>query len=47
MKKEIEELTGYIYNNQDNDNFKIMIKIRTYNLKKAKRKLDRSHYTQN
>ena len=36
-KKEFEELTRDIYNNQDNDDFKIIINIRYYNLKNAKK----------
>ena len=35
-KAEFDELTGYIYNNQDNNDFKITIKKIPYNLKKAK-----------
>ena len=35
-KAEFDELTGYIYNNQDNNDFKITIKKVPYNLKKAK-----------
>ena len=31
-KKEVEELTGDIYNNQDNKDFKIIINKRTYDL---------------
>ena len=38
-KKEFEELTGGIYNNQDNNNFKIIINNKTYNLKNVKKKL--------
>ena len=34
--KEFEELTRNIYNNQDNDAFKIIIKEETYDLKNAK-----------
>ena len=36
-KKEFEELTRTIYNNQDNNDFKIIISKRTYNLKNAKK----------
>ena len=36
-KKEFEELTGDIYNNQDNNDFKIIINNRTYDLKNAKK----------
>ena len=36
-KKEFEELTGDIYNNQDNNNFKIIINKKTYDLKNAKK----------
>ena len=39
-KKEYE-----IYNNQDNNDFKIIINRRTYSLKIAKKNLDRSNYT--
>ena len=35
-KKDLEELTGGIYNNQDNNNFKNIIKSKTYNLKNSK-----------
>ena len=35
-KKEFEELTRDIYNNQDNNDFKIIINERTYDLKNAK-----------
>ena len=35
-KKEFEELTRNIYNNQDNTDFKIIINRRTYDLKNAK-----------
>ena len=35
-KKEVEELTGDIYNNQDNKDFKIIINKRTYDLINAK-----------
>ena len=34
-KKEFEELTRNIYNNQDNNDFKIIINKRTYDLKNA------------
>ena len=36
-KKEFEELTGDIYNNQENSDFKIIINKRTYDLKNAKK----------
>ena len=36
-KKEFEELTGDIYNNQENNDFKIIINKRTYDLKNAKK----------
>ena len=36
-EKEFEELTGDIYNNQDNNNFKIIINKKTYDLKNAKK----------
>ena len=36
-KKEFEELTRDIYNNQDNNDFKIIINKRTYDLKNAKK----------
>ena len=36
-RKEFEELAREIYNNQDNNNFKIIIKKRTYDLKKTKK----------
>ena len=36
-KKEFEELTRNIYNNQDNNNFKTIINRRTYDLKNAKK----------
>ena len=36
-KKEFGKLTGDIYNNQNNSNFKIIIDNKTYNVKKAKR----------
>ena len=35
-KAEFHELTNGIYNNQDNKDFKLTIKGRNYNLKKAK-----------
>ena len=44
-RKEFEELTGDIYNNQDNNDFKIIINKRTYDLKNAKKILDGSNYT--
>ena len=43
-KKEFEELTRNISNNQDNSDFKVIINKKTYDLKKAK-KLDGSNYT--
>ena len=36
-KKELEELTEDIYNNQHNNDFKIIINRRTYDLKNAKK----------
>ena len=36
-KKEFEELTRNIYNNQDNNDFKTLINKRTYDLKNAKK----------
>ena len=36
-KKEFEELTGDIYNNQDNNDFKTILNKRTYDLKNAKK----------
>ena len=36
-EKEFEELTGDIYNNQDNNNFKIIINKKTYDLKNTKK----------
>ena len=36
-KKEFEELTRNIYNNQDNNDFKIIINKKTYNSKSAKK----------
>ena len=44
-KKEFEELRRNIYNNQDNNDFKIIITRRTYDLKNAKKILDGSNYT--
>ena len=41
--KEFEELTRDIYNNQDNNDFKIIINRKTCDLKKCKKKLDRSN----
>ena len=38
-KKEFEELTRNIYNNQDNNNFKMIINKRTYDLKNTKKKI--------
>ena len=35
-RKEFEELTGDIYNNQDNNDFKIIINKKSYDLKNAK-----------
>ena len=43
-KKEFGELTGDIYSNQDNNNFKIIINKRTYDLKNAKKSLQGSNY---
>ena len=36
-KKEFEESTRNIYSNQDNNDFKIIINKRTYDLKNAKK----------
>ena len=36
-RKEFEELTGDIYNNQDNNDFKIIISRKTYDLKNARK----------
>ena len=36
-KKELEELTREIYNNQDKNDFKIIINRRPYDLKNAKK----------
>ena len=36
-KKEFEELTGDIYNNKDNNDFKTILNKRTYDLKNAKK----------
>ena len=36
-KKEFDELTGRIYNNQDNNNFKIIINNKAYNIKNSKK----------
>ena len=36
-KREFEELTREIYNNQDNNDFKVIINRRTYDLKNAKK----------
>ena len=44
IKKEFEELTRDICNNQDNNDFKIVINERTYGLKNVK-KMDGSNYT--
>ena len=44
-RKEFEELTRNIYNNQDNKDFKININRKTYDLKGARKILDRSNYT--
>ena len=44
-KPECEELTRDIYNNQDNKDFKITINKRTYDLKNATKKVNRSNYT--
>ena len=43
-KSEFDELTSDIYNNQNNKEFKITINKNTYNLKNAKKFLDRSNY---
>ena len=44
-KKEFEELTRDIYNNQYNNSFKTITNKRTYDLKNAKKNLDGSNYT--
>ena len=44
-KKEFKELTKDIHNYQDNNDFKIIINKRTYDLKSAKKFLDGSNYT--
>ena len=45
-KKEFEELTRDIYNNQDNNDFETIINKRTYDLKNGwMKKLDGSNYT--
>ena len=36
-QKEFEELTGDIYNNQDNNDFKIKINKKTYDLENTKK----------
>ena len=36
-RKGFEKLTGDIYNNQDNNDFKIIINRKTYDLKNAKK----------
>ena len=46
-RKDFGELTGNIYNNQDNNDFKFTMKRRTDDLKNAKKNLDGSNYTQN
>ena len=43
-KKEFEELAGSIYNNQGNNDFKIIISKRTYDLKNEKKKLNGNNY---
>ena len=43
-KSEFDELTSDIYNNQNNKEFKITINKNTYDLKNAKKFLDRSNY---
>ena len=37
--KQFEELTREIYNNQDNNDFKMIINKRTYDLRNAKKNL--------
>ena len=44
-RKDFEEVTRDIYNNQGNNDFKFTINRRTYDLKNAKKNLDRSNYT--
>ena len=47
-KPEFDELTGDIYNNQDNKDFIITINKKNYDLKnEKKKKLDRSNYMYN
>ena len=36
-KKEFDELTGRIYNNQDNNNLKVIINKKAYNIKNSKK----------
>ena len=40
-KKEFDELTGNIYNNQDNNDFKIKINKKTHDLENAKKNFGR------
>ena len=42
-KSEFDELTSNIYDNQNNKNFKITINKKTYDLKNAKKNLDKSN----
>ena len=44
-RKEFQELTGDIYNNQDNNDFRIIINKKAYDLKNAKKSLDGRNYT--
>ena len=46
-KPEFDELTGDIYNNQDNKDFMITINKKNYDLKNEKKNLDRSNYMYN
>ena len=43
-KSEFDELISNIYNNQNNKDFKIIINKKTYDLKNAKKNLDKSNY---
>ena len=43
-KSEFDELKSNIYNNQNNKDFKITINKKTYDLKIAKKNLDKSNY---
>ena len=43
-KPEFEKLASAIYDNQNNKDFKITINKKTYDLKNAKKNLDKSNY---